>query len=275
MKKEYLRWKADGFARTTLTLLSAALLCLPAGVAVAQTPEEKGLAIAQEAWNRDRGYGDQVAQLVMILRNRNNDEMRRELRIKTLEGENDAIRALVIFDTPMDVRGTALLTYSYKDKPDEQWLFIPSVNRVKRITGSGQSGPFMGSEFAFEDMGSQRVEKFTYKYLGEENLDGTACHKLERYPENKESGYSKQVAWLDTEHLRVLKVDYYDKKGELLKTLTLSGYQQYLNRHWRPARMEMVNHQSGKSTVLEWSNIQFKTGLTERDFDQNALKSVR
>jgi len=259
----------------TVALLLLTVLLVPLTPTDAETPQEKGLAIAQEAWNRDRGYGDQVAELVMILRNRNNDEMRRELRIKTLEGENDAIRALVIFDTPMDVRGTALLTYSYKDKPDEQWLFIPSVNRVKRITGSGQSGPFMGSEFAFEDMGSQRVEKFTYKYLGEETLDGTPCHKLERYPENKESGYSKQEAWLDQEHLRVLKVDYYDKKGELLKTLTISGYQQYLERHWRPARMEMVNHQSGKSTVLEWKNIQFKTGLTERDFDQNALKNAR
>lgn len=266
--------RVEGGTLIMAALLLTALLA-PLIQTAAQTPEEKGLAIAQEAWNRDRGYGDQVAELLMILRNRNNDEMRRELRIKTLEGENDAIRALVIFDTPMDVRGTALLTYSYKDKPDEQWLFIPSVNRVKRITGSGQSGPFMGSEFAFEDMGSQRVEKFTYKYLGEETLDGTPCYKLERYPENKASGYSRQVAWLDQEHLRVLKVDYFDKKGELLKTLTLSGYQQYLERHWRPARMEMINHQSGKSTVLEWKNIRFRTGLTERDFDQNALKNVR
>ncbi|HOK89085.1 MAG TPA: outer membrane lipoprotein-sorting protein [Candidatus Hydrogenedentes bacterium] len=274
MKNNCSRWKVERKAWLIITLLLGSLL-IPSPRATAETPEEKGLAIAQEAWNRDRGYGDQVADLVMILKNRNNDEMRRELRIKTLEGEDDAIRALVIFDTPKDVRGTALLTYSYKDKPDEQWLFIPSVNRVKRITGSGQSGPFMGSEFAFEDMGSQRVEKFSYKYLSEEELDGMPCHKLERYPENKESGYSKQVAWLDKEQLRVQKVDYYDKKGELLKTLTLSGYQQYLDHHWRPARMEMVNHQSGKSTILEWKNIQFKTGLTERDFDQNALKSAR
>ncbi|MBW7863415.1 MAG: outer membrane lipoprotein-sorting protein [Candidatus Hydrogenedens sp.] len=268
-------WPSRPTPNPALLLLALAALLAAPGALFAETPEELGLKIAQEASNRDKGYGDTSSELFMVLRNRNENETRLELRIKTLEMPGDALRALVVFDTPKDVRGTALLTYAYADKDDEQWLYLPSVARVKRIAGGNQSGPFMGSEFAFEDMGSQRVEKYTYKHLRDEALDGQDCFVIERYPLNTKSGYSKQVAWLDKEAYRIHKVDYYDRKDALLKTLTLTDYKQYLDKHWRPGKMEMINHQNGKSTLLEWKNYQFRAGLTERDFDQNSLKNVR
>ena len=76
--------------------------------------------------------------------------------------------------------------------------------------------------------------------------------------------------------LQPLKLDYYDRKGSLLKTLTFKGYKPYLDHpYWRPASAEMVNHQTGKSTVLRWKDYRFKTGLTPRDFDRNSLKRAR
>ena len=149
------------------------------------------------------------------------------------------------------------------------------IKREKRIYGGGPSGPFMGSEFSFEDMSSQRVEKFTYKYMGDETLNDMVCHILERYPTDKGSGYTKQVAWLDTEHLRVHKVDYYDRRGELLKTLTATGYEQHDEKFWRPTTMEMLNHQTGRSTLLEWKNTKFNNNFTAREFEPNALRNAR
>ena len=95
------------------------------------------------------------------------------------------------------------------------------------------------------------------------------------YPTDKNSGYTKQVAWIEKERYIALKVEYYDRKGALLKTLNASGFEQFLDKHWRPTQMDMVNHQSGKSTTLRFENYAFKTGLSDRDFAKNALKKLR
>jgi outer membrane lipoprotein-sorting protein len=167
-----------------------------------------------------------------------------------------------------------MLTYSHGLDPDDQWLYLPALKRVKRISSRNKSGPFMGSTFAFEDLGSQEVEKYTYKYLRDEDCGELVCHVLERYPAYEHSGYTRQVVWMDNQAYRVLKVEYYDRKQALLKTLTSSDYKQFLDHYWRPGRMDMVNHQNGQSTLLEWSDYQFRTGLGESDFRSQALKRI-
>ncbi|WP_297526629.1 outer membrane lipoprotein-sorting protein [Thiohalobacter sp.] len=262
--------------RLLLTFLPG-LLVLPALAATteAESPEARGLAIAQEADRRDSGWGDQTADMKMILRNRQGEESTRELRTRTLEVEGDGDKSLTVFDHPRDVKGTAFLSYSHATRPDDQWLYLPALKRVKRIASKNKSGPFMGSEFAYEDLSSQEVAKYSYRFLREEELDGRPTFVIERYPQYEHSGYTRQVVWIDQEMYQPLKIEFYDRKNSLLKTLTVSGYRQYLGRYWRPDRMDMVNHQTGKSTTLLWSNYRFRTGLTDRDFDRNALKRAR
>jgi hypothetical protein len=157
---------------------------------------EKGLAIAVEADRRDSGFGDSSAKLVMILRSRGGDEKNRELRSEILEQKDNGDRSLVVFESPADVKGTALLTYSHKTGDDDQWLYLPALKRVKRIGSSNNSGPFMGSEFAYEDLASQEVEEFTYKWLRDETCPGKEygsqkCFVIEQYPIDTDSGYSR------------------------------------------------------------------------------------
>lgn len=254
------------------TLLLLSLLPLSA---FAETAEEKGLAIAVEADKRDLGWGDSRADMQMILRNKQGESSEREIRVRTLEVEGDGDKSLTIFDHPADVEGTAFLSYTHATEPDDQWLYLPALKRVKRIASANKSGPFMGSEFAFEDISSQEVEKYSYKWLRDEALDGMDCFVVERIPRYEHSGYTRQVVWIDMEHYRPQKVDYYDRKGAHLKTLTFHEYNQYLDQYWRADRMEMVNHLNGKSTTLKWGNYEFGNGYTERDFDQNTLKRVR
>ncbi len=241
----------------------------------AETAEEKGLAIAREANQRDTGWGDYETTATMILRNSHGDESNRELRIRYLEGESDGDKSLVIFDLPADVKGTALLTFSHKTEPDDQWLYLPALKRVKRISSSNKSGPFMGSEFAYEDLTSQEIEKYTYKYLRDESLDGLPCFVIERVPLDPKSGYTRQVVWLDKDEYRIQKVEFYDRKDALLKTLSVGEYQQYLGKFWRAKELNMVNHQTGKSTELLWTDTEFQKGFTDRDFDQNSLANVK
>lgn len=237
--------------------------------------EAKGLAIAREADRRDEGWQDATSTLTMVLRNRHGQESRREMRNKALEVADDGDKSLIVFDHPRDVRGTALLTFSHKTGDDDQWLYLPALKRVKRIASSNKSGPFMGSEFAYEDIASQEVEKYTYRYLRDETLNGQDCYVIERYPVDEASGYSRQVVWIDKAEYRVQQVHYYDRKESHLKTLTFHDYQQYLDKHWRASRLEMVNLQTDKSTTLSFSDYQFAKDLDEREFNQSGLARIR
>ena len=263
------------FRLFSVFFLSSSLLLGPS-IILAETAEEKGLSIALEADARDSGFGDYTANMTMILRNKQGKESTRKIRSKTLEVVNDGDKSLSIFDTPKDVKGTAFLSFSHKQGDDEQWLYLPALKRVKRINSRNKSGSFMGSEFAYEDIASQEVEKYTYKHLREEELNGQLCFVGESYPvDTKNSGYTKRISWVDKAEYRIQKVDFYDRKNSLLKTLIVSGYQQYLGRYWRADSMEMKNHQTGKSTTLLWTDYAFKTGLSDRDFNSTSLKRIR
>lgn len=267
----------------TTFLLALIMLALAATVGTAQEtaiadpadPTARGRSIAVEADRRDTGFGDLTAEMVMILRNRHGQESRRDIRLRTLEVDGDGDKSLSIFDRPRDVEGTAFLSFSHTTGNDDQWLYLPALSRVKRISTSNKSGPFMGSEFSYEDISSQEVDEYTYTWIRDEPLDGQDMYVIERVPVDKNSGYTKLVTWIDKEHFRTMKVEFYDRKGSLMKTLTYEGYHQYLEQYWRSDQMNMVNHQTGKSTVLEWTNYKFQTGLTDRDFDRNALKRAR
>ena len=255
-----------------LKRLPLLLLGLIAFNAHAETPEEKGRAIAVESDRRDQGYGDFSVDLEMLLKNRHGEESLRKIRVATLEGKADGDKSHTIFNEPADVKGTGLLTFGHKVDDDDQWLYLPALKRVKRITSSNKSGSFMGSEFAFEDIGSQEVEKYSYKFLRDEACEGQPCFVMERYPVSKYSGYTRQVVWTDKAEYRPYKIDYYDRKGSLLKTLTWKDYKRYLSKYWRADEMLMLNHQSGKSTLLRWTNYKFGNGLKDADFNQERLK---
>jgi len=261
---------SHGMTTSLLAVTAAGVLVVPA---LAQDPT--GIQVATEADARDGGFGDQTAQLTMLLRNRNGDESSRRMRNLTLEVEGDGDKTLVIFDQPNDVKGTAFLNYTHKDGSDDQWLYLPALARVKRIASNNKSGPFMGSEFAYEDISSQEIERYTYTFLRSADLGGVAMYVIERIPVDPKSGYTRQVVWYDQAEYRLQKTDFYDRKDELLKTLTYHDYQQYEGQFWRADRLEMVNHQTGKSTTLEFTEYSFRTGLTDRDFDQSALRRVR
>jgi len=258
-------------ARRLLIVLSL----LGAGAVWADPDADKGLKIALEADRRDTGYQNFKAELTMLLRNKHGDESLRNMRTRSLEVEGDGDKTMIIFDRPRDVKGTALLTFSHKTEVDDQWLYLPALKRVKRISSRNKSGPFMGSEFAYEDLASQEVEKYTYRYVKDDILDGQAMFVVERDPVDENSGYKRQLVWIDQAEYRPVKIEFFDRKDSLLKTLDFRGYIQYLGRYWRAREMYMVNHQTGKSTLLTWEDYRFRLDLDDSDFTNNSLKRAK
>ncbi|MEL7025398.1 MAG: outer membrane lipoprotein-sorting protein [Pseudomonadota bacterium] len=244
------------------------------GFATEKSAAENGRAIAEEADRRGQGFADTQSRLTMTLFDGRGNQVSRAMRSKTLERDDDGDRTLLFFQDPRDVRGTAFLTHGHLDRDDDQWLYLPAIKRVKRISSRNRSGAFMSSEFSYEDLGNDAIDKYEYRYLGETQVADQAAYELERIPVGT-SGYSRQVAWLDQEHLRILKIDYYDRAGAHLKTLIADQHRQFEDRFWRPLRMEMTNHQTGRRTILEWSDYQFSAGLDAREFERTALRDLR
>lgn len=257
------------------TLLLAFTLSLFSIQTLALTPEEQGLQIAQEVDNRDTGFGDSKVKLKMILKNRSGDESQRSLELKTLEIKGDGDKSLTIFDTPRDIKGTAFLSFTHALTPDDQWLYLPALKRVKRISSSNKSGAFLGSEYSFEDLTSFEIARYSYRYLKDEIIDGIDCFVIELKPQYEYSGYTRLISWIDKTRYIPIKGEFYDRKDALLKTQEFKEYQQYLDKYWRASIQIMTNQQNGKSTQLLWENYEFGVGLTDRYFDKNTLKRSR
>lgn len=259
--------------------LSAALAFSAMGLQAQDSNSEgnKGFEIAARSDRSDRGFGDSDVRLKMVLRNANGDESSRSLRITTLEipDESEGDKSLVFFDSPKDIEGTALLSYAKILEPDDQWLYLPALKRVKRISSANKSGPFVGSEFAFEDFTSLELNKYTYEYMDEAPCGEFTCDRVVRFPRYENSGYTKQVAWVDQSVYQIRQVDFYDRRGDLLKTLHQDDYREYDGGVWRAHTLRMENHQTNKSTDLIYSDYAFKTGLDDGDFVKGRLSRLR
>ena len=182
----------------------------------------------------------------MILRNAKGKQVTRQLKSKSLEVVNDGDKSLSVFVHPKDVKGTVFLSHTHIEGMDDQWLYLPALKRVKRIASNNRSGPLWGVSLHMKTLPSQELEHFDYQLIEEGPCrDGQKCYVLERFPRNENSGYSRQVLLVDTRHYRILKIDYFDRKAQLLKTLLKKKYRRY-GAFWRSDLWEMKNHQTGK-----------------------------
>jgi len=256
--------------------LLVAVMLMTAVYAAQAADDTQGFDIAARSDRTDLGFADSEVELQMVLRNAAGQESTRALRIATLEKPDESVgdKSLVIFDTPRDIEGTALLSHAKILDPDDQWLYLPALKRVKRISSSNKSGPFVGSEFAFEDFTAIELNKFDYTYVGEVPCGDLTCDVLERTPRYENSGYTKQVSWVDQTDFQIRKVEFYDRRGDLLKVLEMSDFRNY-EGIWRAHKLSMSNVQTNKQTDLLYGDYSFDTGLAENDFVKGRLSRLR
>lgn len=245
------------------------LLLSSSAFAAEEGSEAKGTAIARAIADRAAGYGDQSVEIHMELHDAHGQEATRDIRVKVLEREGEAPWTLIVFDSPRSVKGTALLSHG-----DDQWLYLPAARRVRRISSGNRSGAFVGSEFSYEDLTGNHPGQHSWKLVGEQACGNTTCSVVETRPRYESSGYTRRLLHVETGTSRIRKIDFFDRKDVLLKTLTYEDYKS-IGKHERSHTWVMKNHQNGKRTVLRFEGFSFGNGFSESDFSKAKLKSVR
>jgi hypothetical protein len=199
------------------------------------TDAEKGVAIVRELAARNAGYHDFSGIVEMVLRDASGSEARRHFSLKVLErpAQDVGDQILIVFDAPADVKGTALLSHTKVNEDDDQWVYLPSAKRTKRVASSNRTSAFIGSEFTYEDLSGSEARKYDWRFLGTEPCGALQCFKLEAAPKDKASAYSKRVLSVDTSELRIVTTDFFDRAGVRVKTLAYDGYTKVGGKFWR------------------------------------------
>jgi outer membrane lipoprotein-sorting protein len=177
----------------------------------------------------------------------------------------------MFFKSPADVKNTAFMNWTYdEDKDDDQWLYLPALKKVKRISSSSKDNEFMGSDFTYEDMEKRNPNKDNHKLLRTVKYKNETCYVIESTPK-EEGQYSKRIAWIVKGKWIPLKIEFYDEDEELLKVLSITEYKK-IKDYWIIVNQEMKNVQKNHKTVISLTNVSVDKGLSEGKFSQREME---
>jgi outer membrane lipoprotein-sorting protein len=226
-----------------------------------------------EAQNKGK---DEYNYTSMRLINKRGQERNRKIEYFNKTDENDNDKVLMRFIEPADVKGVGLLTIEHSDRDDDQWLYLPALRKVRRISSSDQGDNFMGTDYTYEDIRSEKLDEHEYNLMGSETIDGHDCYLIVALPstekQKQESGYSRREIWMRKDILLMRQIKYYDKKGELLKIEVRKDMVEAAPNLYRPNFMEMNNVKTGHTTQITFDKREINKGIPERIFTERELK---
>jgi outer membrane lipoprotein-sorting protein len=266
-------------AREILSMIT--VLTMLAGVP-ARAETARDMLDRAKAVNDAREPTDTTQKTKMTLVDSRGGARVRDLEIYSKSYGRRARRALAFFLSPPEVKGVGLLSWSYPDRDDAQWLYLPELRRVRQISGTSRKQSFQGSDFSYDDIEllddirDWTEEEAASKLVREgEIADGVPCAVIELVPKDSTYDYARFLLWLDPEGSTFRKIEFYDKKDDsLLKILTLGGFQT-IDGIPTAKRVEMANVKKGTKTVLEYSETRYNRGLTDDVFSERSLERGR
>lgn len=251
-----------------------ALLIIVFSDTLAQDKQLSGREIMVKVDERPDG-DDRKSTLKMTLINKRGKERIREILSYWKEYGKDS-KSIMYFKKPADVKGSGFLSWEYDDpsKDDDRWIYLPALKKVRRISGSSKNDYFMGSDFTYDDMGGRSVDEDVHKLLREEVFEDKSCWVVESKSNDKDYMYSKVIQWIRKDALVAVKVEYYNKTGDVMKILNISDIRKQDNI-WTIFRMEMDNNQEKHKTILEFDEVKYNTGVKDNLFKVSTLERGR
>jgi len=228
-----------------------------------------GRDIVEKAYNRPAG-DDQTSILTMTLTNKSGQTRVRKIKQFTKD-MGDVEKSIMFFMTPADVKNTSFMNWSYdSDKSDDQWIYLPALKKVKRISSDSKSDYFMGSDFTYDDLGDRKLDADVHKLLKEESVDGHDCYVVESVSKYEDYIYSKTITWIRKDNFVGVKKEFYDEDAELLKVLHIKEVKQ-ISGLWIVTHSEMKSVQKNHKTLIELSEIKVNTGVPASKFSERMM----
>ncbi len=232
--------------------------------------EPTGLELAEKVYDRPEGE-DMQSNLKMILINSRGSRRVREIRQfrKTFE---DLEKKVMYFLSPADVRNTSFMSWDYDEagKNDDQWIYLPALKKVKRISSDSKGDYFMGSDFTYDDLGDRHPSSDVHKAIDQKELSGELCFVVESLPREDDYIYSRTVSWIVEGKWFALKKDFYDEDGELLKTLSVENYEN-IDGYWIVTGSTMHNLQRDHKTIMTLDEVELDQDISSSMFSERMM----
>ncbi len=249
------------------------LILVLAIFAISLVAQEKitGLQVIQNVYNRPSPK-DQTANLTMTLINKRGQKRVRKIK-QFMKDFGSVEKKIMFFIAPADVKNTSFMNWSYDDesKDDNQWIYLPALKKIKRISSDSKSDYFMGSDFTYDDLGDRKPKEDNHKILREEKFKGEDCYVVESIPKDEDYMYSKTITWVIKDKWIGLKKEFYDEDGEHLKTLSIKEYKKIKN-YWLILNSEMHNVQKEHKTIMKLEDVKVDTGIPDSKFTERMMK---
>jgi len=247
---------------------------LPMGILLSGmifTQDLSGLEVIQNVYNRPTG-NDMTGNLIMTIENSRGNQRVRKIKqfVKTVKNGE---KKIMYFLSPADVKNTSFMTWSYDDasKSDDQWIYLPALKKVKRISSDSKGDYFMGSDFTYDDLGDRHPMDDTHTILREEVLNGKETIVIESVPKDEEYMYARTVTWVIKDSWIGLKKEFYDEDDDLLKILTVEQEKSFGDVIIL-TKVKMHNMQKNQFTIMEFSDVQIDKGIQNNKFSERMMK---
>ncbi len=249
-----------------ITLFS--ILCLGCSLALFSSPTaDQIMELVLETQSSSTSALD--IKLTLIDRTGNTRERRLQTLSATQYGKTST---LTVFLSPESVRNTRFLSVEGTGGTTEQWIFLPSLKRIRKIAGTEEAGSFMGSDFSYNDMASTTYDtgQADHHLISEDGKSYT----VESIP-HEVKAYGKTLTIVDKETFLPLEVQFYEHDGKtILKILTTEAIETISDRPVSTI-MVMKTHSSSHTTRLEILQARYDIPLPEGYFTTRFLETGR
>ena len=232
---------------------------------------DEGLALAQKVYDRPNGR-DLTTLGRMVLTEKGRAPRIRELVTYRLDQSGGETANLIRFLAPEDIAGTGLLSLDKADGSSDQWLYLPALDRVRRISSNRKGGRFVGSDLYFEDLQERKPSKDRHRLLGRQTENGVLCDVLESVPlDADDSVYSKRISWIDPATAIVQRVDYFEKASDTPSKRWLLRLKKRNQGYWTLTDSRMIDLESGHETRMVVDVALYDQKLPAKLFTSQAL----
>ena len=231
-----------------------------------------------------RYVGDSsIAEITMVLIDRRDRQRLRNLKLYSKEYGVDT-KTLSLFESPADIRGTAYLNFDWDEslRDDDSWLYLPTLQRVKRLASSDKSDSFLGSDFTYADINGFEIDWYDYSFVNQsEIVDGEECWVIEINPKpefreqaEEATGYSKMQTWISKEKFVQLRGQAWELRGNRVKFFTASEVEE-IEGIWTVKRLQAVttrNNRQEHASVLQINSIDYNVEVADELLTTEAMQ---